>query len=921
MRPVKLTMSAFGPYAEKTVIDFDKLGEKGLYLITGDTGAGKTTIFDAITFALYGESSGGVRKNSMLRSKYAKAETPTEVDLVFVKGGKEYSVKRNPEYERLKLKGEGHTTESASAALLCEGAPLKTKVNEVNEAIKEILGINREQFMQIAMIAQGDFAEIIRTKTGNRVALFRKLFNTNSFEDLQNRLAREESQLRNDCKDLRDSIQQYIDGIQCNEDDVSAIEVKKAKNGELPIADVVELIGQIIQKDRNALAKLEGSIKEVEDQLQTANSNLGKIVEFEKDEKSLEEAKRNLQTEQSALKNFQAALDVEEKRVPEREKLTEEKVKIKAEYPSYEKLDALEGEIQRIQADASNKEKQLKVDHSQLDEDASNLDKLTNESNSLANAGEGKEKLNNELEKATNRQEKLQDLATVFKKHSELQDKLNEQQTEFVEALEKSKAATDDYEQANMAFLNEQAGIIAETLEDSKPCPVCGSKDHPSPAKKSEGAPSETELKQLKVAMEVAKKATEEKSKLCGQTETEINFQKNEIEKLSDNLWEGVSLEQTEELLPKEQASVADDITGIQAKITQVEANIKRRDELANLVPEMQEKLNKKSEEVIARTTELERLKATLGEKETQRDSYKKSLRFPDKKAAENEVSQLVCKIEKMKAAHEEAQRNFDSSNKKISAYQAEVDAYTKRLSSGCDLNRACEEKKKAELEVKKRDVTDESVSINTRMQVNSQTLSNISNKKGELEELEKKYQWVEELSSTASGQINKKVKVKLETYVQMAYFDKIIARANTRFMMMSGGQYELKRRREESSHSGQKGLDLDVIDHYNGTEREATGLSGGESFMASLSLALGLSDEIQASAGGVKLDTMFVDEGFGSLDDGKLDLAMKALLSLGDGNRLVGIISHVDVLKNRIDKQIIVTKQPSGDSKVEVVA
>ena len=276
--------------------------------------------------------------------------------------------------------------------------------------------------------------------------------------------------------------------------------------------------------------------------------------------------------------------------------------------------------------------------------------------------------------------------------------------------------------------------------------------------------------------------------------------------------------------------------------------------------------------------------------------------------------------IEELKAAYDKAENSLNTSKEKVAGYNSKIEELKNQLSSACDFDKEGETKRKKEIEEKK--VADDKLSkaFHTRIQTKRNALDNIRSRMSNLAELEKRYTWIKALSNTANGNISGKEKVMLETYIQMTYFDRIIARANTRFMIMSGGQYELKRRKEAENNKSQSGLDLDVIDHYNGTERSVKTLSGGESFKASLSLALGLSDEIQASAGGVKLDTMFVDEGFGSLDDESLDQAMRALSSLTDGNRLVGIISHVNELKSRIDKQIVVTKDKSGGSKASII-
>ena len=309
-----------------------------------------------------------------------------------------------------------------------------------------------------------------------------------------------------------------------------------------------------------------------------------------------------------------------------------------------------------------------------------------------------------------------------------------------------------------------------------------------------------------------------------------------------------------------------------------------------------------------------------MQERKKQLETEQKGLRFGGKAEAEQAVLSIEKVMAEMKADFNRAQKALADSKERIAGYKASIERLSKQISSDCVLDKEMEQKKKEALIEKKRAEDADSKVLHSRIEANQLALANIRAKVGELGVLETHYAWVKALSNTANGTISGKEKVMLETYIQMTYFDRIIARANTRFMVMSGGQYELKRRKEAENNRSQSGLDLDVIDHYNGTERSVKTLSGGESFKASLSLALGLSDEIQASAGGVKLDTMFVDEGFGSLDEESLDQAMKALSSLADGNRLVGIISHVADLKNRIDKQIVVTKQRSGGSRAEIV-
>lgn len=360
MRPIKLTVSAFDPYAGKTVLDLDKLGENGLYLITGDTGAGKTTIFDAITYALYGEASGDNREPSMFRSKYAEATTPTEVELVFSYAGKTYTVKRNPEYERPKSRGEGFTTQKAEVQLIYPDGRVVTKQRDVDNAIRDIMGINRSQFLQIAMIAQGDFLKLLLAPTEERKKIFRQIFKTQLYQDLQDRLKKESGQLNDKCDAAHNSIKQYIDGITCDENDVLSIEVEKAKNGLLPVKDVMDLIDRLLTQDRGKKTDIQKSISDADKALEIVNANLGKIEAKEQTQKALDQAQNSLTRENEASLALKAAFDIEKGKISEREQLAEEKARIEAEFPRYEALAVLEKQIKNDENAISKNERQLK---------------------------------------------------------------------------------------------------------------------------------------------------------------------------------------------------------------------------------------------------------------------------------------------------------------------------------------------------------------------------------------------------------------------------------------------------------------------------------------------------------------------------------------------------------------------------------
>lgn len=920
MRPVKLTMSAFGPYAEKTVLNLDKLGTSGLYLITGDTGAGKTTIFDAITYALYGEPSGDTRKVSMLRSKYAKPDVPTEVELVFSYGGKEYIVKRNPEYERPKTRGEGFTKQLAEATLEYPDGHGVTKDKYVTKAIENIIGIDRSQFMQISMIAQGDFLKLLHASTDDRIKIFRQIFRTNLYGDLQNRLKEETGTLDKQCETERRSIKQYIDSISCDEDDVLSIEVNKAKDGNLPTNDVVELIEKLIKQDSEEYDSLQKSIKEYDRQLEIINSNLGKIEEYEKVNKLIEDTKKKLNKELEVQKVLQATFKAEQEKIPVREQLADKKCKIEAEYSRYDHLAELEKEIKNGAKEIFEWEGQLKKDQSQYKQDMDAFNELKKEYESLSNAGESKVKIESERDKVVNRRNKLKNLSDSFNEQCKLSKELECIQSEYIQAANASEEKTKTYETMNRAFLDEQAGIIAQTLEIGKPCPVCGSLEHPCIAIKSESAPTEAQLKEAKDASEKARKDVEEKSSQCGTKKAILDEKTDDLKKKVKELWSDTSIEKAESILPIELNAISDEIDKLNNTIEGENKNVKRRDELAKIIPETDGKLKDVNKTIMDRNTKLASMRSALSVNKENFAKEKAGLSFVNRAEAEKMAKSIEEQIKEMKEAYNIAQGNFQKSKENITGYNLSIEGLKNQLSSGCKLNKEEETKKKSYIMDKRAKDDDLSKTLHTRKEKNTQARHDICDKMKDLDIVEKRYAWMKALSNTANGNISGKEKVMLETYIQMTYFDRIVARANTRFMVMSDGQYELKRRKEAENNKSQSGLDLDVIDHYNGTERSVKTLSGGESFKASLSLALGLSDEIQASTGGVKLDTMFVDEGFGSLDDESLDQAMRALSNLADGNRLVGIISHVGELKNRIDKQIVVTKEKTGGSRVNII-
>ncbi|MCQ2427206.1 MAG: SMC family ATPase [Clostridia bacterium] len=919
MRPVKLTITAFGPYAGRNVFELDKLGTGGLYLITGDTGAGKTTIFDAITYALYGAASGENRQPSMFRSKYADPAVLTEVELVFAYSGKEYTVKRIPEQDRAKLRGTGTTQKSAEAELRMPDGRVITKLKDVDSEIRSIMGIDRNQFLRIAMIAQGDFLKLLLATTDERRAIFRQIFGTGFYESILGSLKEDYSRLRSECAAAGSSIAQYVRGISCDENDVLGIDVKKAKEGNLTTGDIINLVNKLIEQDSSKSDELEKTIADCEKQLEAVNKNLGKLNEKEKTEKALIQAQAGLEAEKRRNEMLLSSYDAEEKKVPERENFAGEIAKISAEYQRYDNLSGLTAEINEATKEIVNLIKEQKAMEDGRAKLTVAVDGLKKEAEALENAGENKERLIGQREKELEKQKKLAELEKDFSELRRLSGNFDKLSAEYVKASAAAEAAKRDFDSKNRAFLDEQAGIIAETLCENVPCPVCGSLSHPKPAKKSSSAPTEAELKEAKAAADAAADKAGKASEQSGTAKGTLDAKQKEIAAMVGNLWNGLTVIEGEARLNEEKKLCADSLSQLEKAISEEDNRVKRRKALSAQIPVKERCLKDLEFTITGHTAEIEAIKAAVKEKELAVEKEKKTLTYKSKEEAEKAVTDGKKAVEKMKADFEKAKKALDESNKALSGYEASISELKNQLTGNSDLDKAAESAKKAEITEKKNAASVRNKAIASRLNANKAALSGISEKASELEALENKQRWQQALYATASGNLPGKEKITLETYIQMTYFDRILGKANVRFMTMSGGQYELIRRKEAENNKSQAGLDLDVIDHYNGTVRSVKTLSGGESFKASLSLALGLSDEIQASAGGVRLDSMFVDEGFGSLDDDSLGQAMKALAGLAEGNRIVGIISHVAELKNRIDRQIVITKAKSGGSKGEI--
>ncbi len=919
MRPLKLTISGFGPYAGTQELDFSRLGTGGLYLITGDTGAGKTTIFDAITYALFGEASGDSRDASMLRSKYAAPDTPTYVELTFDYGGKSYQVKRSPEYTRAKTRGTGNTKQAATAELIYPDGNVVTKLKEVNTAIRDIIGLTRAQFSQIAMISQGDFRKLLQAGTEERQKIFRDIFRTKFYDLLQSKLKENVLAVGREKDEISRSIGQYMRSVTCKEDSVYSPDVEKARAGQLPMAEFQEVLEAILEEDTGAEKKLDSDLDAVEKELDAVKEQLTKAEAYQKAKTELfgkQEQERALSTQ---LQEAKGAKDAAKDTEPQQRELTNRLAQWELLLPKYDDLNTLEAKLTTAKkdlADAMRKRETAQALQAQLNVE---IQSLKEEHSQLSSSEAQKERLSNQLGNASDRKEKFTKLLSEIKDFNAEQEKLNELQQAFQAALATSSRFLQVYNDKNTAFLREQAGMMASNLEEGKPCPVCGSIHHPVLAALSQDAPSEADVKHAKKKYEDADKETQLASQKASKQNGTVETAREALLKTVSDLLPGTSLEEASAAAKKEAAEIQSEINGLNKELAEIKEKIQRKQALEKQIPSKEEEYQKAVNAYTDADTKIKLCNGSIEALQMQADELRSELPSPDKAAAKAQQEADREQLDKLKQAQAEANEKYSAYDKELTGVRSAIAQLGQQLADQPEWDTEALDEQKEALTLRKTELRNAHGNVSYRITANTGARDHIAAQASTLADLEQQYAWMKALSDTANGDVSGKQKIKLETYIQGAYFDQILMRANIRLQKMSGGQYDLKRRDTVDGYKSQSGLELDIVDHINASERSVNTLSGGESFLASLALALGLSDEVQMSTG-IRLDTLFVDEGFGSLDPEALNKAYNTLASLTEGNRLVGIISHVAELKERIDRQIVVSKRPSGGSTAEII-
>ena len=944
MRPLYLEMSAFGPYGGTEVLDFEDLGDSGIYLITGPTGAGKTTIFDAICFALYGKMSSKSREPDDFQSQQRQNDRPTEVKLRFEVRGREYRVTRG--FKRTKPRGSDEFRFESTQLVELElpDGQIIDKLTNANERIEEILGIGFDQFTKIVMLAQGEFRKFLEADTKERSRIFAKIFDTDMYSDITQELKRAFFRTRDAAHDEETRTLENLRGAQTAGSEHAEDFDRALDRGIYSAQTAIEALQRIVEEDETGQERVAEELDGIQTQANALAGRMSTAETLAAAKGRKQAAERSRQAAEERRPALEAEAQRQEKLEPERQELADRIAVMQDGLAEYDELDKLkkqlaqaEGAKKQADQDAGAAQRTLTSAQQGLDATKARLKQLEGTSERLSAC----EKRAGALDGAV---ASLAQVEGACGKVLEAHKTCAERSKGYEKLQAESDAAARRANELERAYLGAQAGLLAQQLEPGEPCPVCGAVDHPQPAAVPELAPSKEEWEAAKAERDRRSQAAGDASQKTAAAQGALRARKEELFQRLASMQEG--------LQKLAGAGIDFDASGLSAlqlgqpgsdaeiTLAQVEevkgacrgarealqesldrengrrSSLEREAEEAARLREQQDKQERTLEDARGKNETAARAaqaaESDLAHLQSQVDEKKAGLEFPGRAAAEQAIGQKQAELAGKKDAAEAADKALATCRESIKTAEASIAENEKLLEGQTieDLESLKAQKKQLEGQQKQKDA--EKTRLATRLSSNRGAIKKAGDSLARFQELDEQRTALESLYNTASGQVKGSDHIALVTYVQTVFFDQMLVFANDRLKAMSGGRYEFVRS-TEGGGGVQHGLDLDVRDNYSGRTRPTSTLSGGEGFLASMSLALGLSDTVQNNAGGVQLDCMFIDEGFGSLDEELLDTVLNVLGQLSDDNKLVGIISHVSELQERISNKIVVEKDERG--------